>query len=229
MPTIYICGDSTAATYPENLAPAAGWGQLFGDCFDAPAAVSNHAYCGRSSKSFLAEGRLNAIEQVIQPGDFLFIQFAHNDNAPYIWRHTDPWTSYRHTLGLYIDTAREYGATPVLLTPICQRLWSGDGSTLMPSHEDYAQAAFQVGSGKSVPVIDALRRTMACVQAAGETGSKALYMHFAPGENPHHPNGLADNTHTRHAGALAFARLIAADVRGLGLSISSSVKEDIAL
>ena len=103
--TIYICGDSTAATYPPENAPITGWGQLLGD-YLPNVNVVNKAVGGRSTKSFLAEGRLTDIERTIQPGDLLLIQFTHNDTSDLVWRHTDPNTSFSANLEIYVDTAR---------------------------------------------------------------------------------------------------------------------------
>ena len=98
--TIYICGDSTAATYPPENAPITGWGQLLGD-YLPNVNVVNKAVGGRSTKSFLAEGRLTDIERTIQPGDLLLIQFTHNDTSDLVWRHTDPNTSFSANLEIY--------------------------------------------------------------------------------------------------------------------------------
>ena len=114
--TIYICGDSTAATYPPENAPITGWGQLLGD-YLPNVNVVNKAVGGCSTKSFLAEGRLTDIERTIQPGDLLLIQFTHNDTSDLVWRHTDPNTSFSANLEIYVDTARLHGAIPVLVTP----------------------------------------------------------------------------------------------------------------
>ena len=99
--TIYICGDSTAATYPPENAPITGWGQLLGD-YLPNVNVVNKAVGGRSTKSFLAEGRLTDIERTIQPGDLLLIQFTHNDTSDLVWRHTDPNTSFSANLETYV-------------------------------------------------------------------------------------------------------------------------------
>ncbi len=137
--TIYICGDSTAATYPPENAPITGWGQLLGD-YLPNVNVVNKAVGGRSTKSFLAEGRLTDIERTIQPGDLLLIQFTHNDTSDLVWRHTDPNTSFSANLEIYVDTARLHGAIPVLVTPIPRRYtggmassWTRTGRIPMPS------------------------------------------------------------------------------------------------
>ena len=114
--TVYICGDSTAASYSPALSPITGWGQALGR-FLPSVRVDNRAAAGRSSKSFLAEGRLRAIETAIAPGDLLLVQFTHNDASDLVWRHTDPWTSFTGNLSLFVDTALIHGAVPVLFRP----------------------------------------------------------------------------------------------------------------
>ena len=203
---IYICGDSTAASYQPQNAPLTGWGQVFSQ-YAAGAAVENRAAAGRSTKSFLAEGRLQKIEGEIAPGDLLLIQFTHNDSSDLVWRHTDPWTSFYHNLGIFVDTAMLHGARAVLLTPICRRIW--ENGALVDSHGEYPDAVRVLAARKNVPLIDMYESSKALVRQMGEEESKALYMHLEKGAYPAYPDGLADNTHTRPAGANAFARMAA--------------------
>lgn len=212
--TIYICGDSTAATYAPEEAPITGWGQML--CgFVGEIPVENRAMGGRSTKSFLSEGRLQKIETEIQPGDLLLIQFAHNDESELVWRHTDPWTSFYHNLGIYVDTALLHHATPVLLTPICRRYWR-DGE-LMPSHEDYPDAIRLLAMRRRVPLIDMYEKSVNLVRSLGDEGSRKLYMHLEKGSYPAYPDGSADDTHTRRAGAEAYARMVADELKRHGL------------
>ena len=135
--TIYICGDSTAASYSVWDAPMTGWGQVIARFFPG-VRVEDRAFAGRSSKSFIYEGRLQRIEGEIAPGDLMMIQFAHNDESGLVWRHTDPWTSYANTLSIFADTALMRGAVPVLMTPVCLRTWRE--GRLEESHGDYPEA-----------------------------------------------------------------------------------------
>jgi len=212
--TIYICGDSTAASYTPEEAPMTGWGQVLGE-FLPEAAVQNKSRGGRSTKSFLSEGRLQEIEETIQPGDLLLIQFTHNDTSDLVWRHTDPWTSFRNNLELFVDTALQAGARPVLMTPICCRIWR-DGQ-FQPSHGDYPEVIRTVAFQRNVPLVDLYERSAALVRQLGEAESRKLYMHVAPGLYPAYPNGQQDDTHTCRAGAEAWARITAEALRGLGL------------
>lgn len=211
---IFICGDSTAASYTQERYPMTGWGQVLPE-FVPGAEVVNAAAAGRSTKSFLSEGRLTAIEREIAPGDLLLVQFGHNDENPLAWRHTDPWTSYMNTLSIFIDTARLYGAVPVLLTPICIRAWK-DG-VLLPSHDDYPEAVRTLAAQRGVPLIDMYEKSLALVKSLGEEKSRELYMNFPAGMYPTIPEGRQDNAHTRPAGAEAYARMAAEGLREFGL------------
>lgn len=212
--TIYVCGDSTAASYTPEQAPITGWGQVVGE-FLPGVNVVNKAMGGRSTKSFLADGRLSAIEAAIQPGDLMLIQFTHNDGSDLVWRHTDPFTSFAANLALYVDTARLHGATPVLLTPIPRRCWR-DGE-LIDLHGDYPAAIRLVAMQKGVPLLDITRLGMDALRALGEDATRPLYMHVDAGLYPAYPDGSKDDTHTQRAGAELFARITAEQLRAQGL------------
>ena len=204
--TVYICGDSTAASYRPQDAPITGWGQVLGE-FVPGIRVENRAMAGRSTKSFLSEGRLQKIETEIRLGDLLLIQFTHNDGSDLVWRHTDPWTSFYHNLEIYVDTAILHGAKPVLLTPICRRYWA-EGQ-LRESHGDYPEAIRVLAAQRNVPLIDMYAQSIRYLRELGDEESKKLYLHVEPGVYPAYPNGNVDDTHTKRAGAEAYARMAA--------------------
>ena len=211
---IYVCGDSTAASYNPEETRMVGWGQLLGD-FLPGVTVVNLSMAGRSTKTFLAEGRLEPAGQA-DPGDLVLIQFAHNDeNEKKPERYTAPWTEFTENLKYFIRFAREHGAVPVLLTPICMRIWQ-DGK-LQPTHGEYPAAMRAVAEETDVPLIDLYTESFRIVEAMGEEGSKALFMHFAPGEDPAYPDGSEDNAHTKRAGAERFAEAAAQGLKELGL------------
>ncbi|MBR5110459.1 MAG: rhamnogalacturonan acetylesterase [Clostridia bacterium] len=212
--TIYVCGDSTAATYKPEEAPITGWGQVLSG-FLPGVRVENRAMGGRSTKSFLSEGRLQKIETEIQPGDLLLIQFTHNDNNDLVWRHTDPWTSFYHNLEIYVDTALLHQARPVLMTPICRRYWR-DGQ-LLASHGDYPEAIRVLALQRNAPLIDMYEKSIKLVRELGDEESKKLYLYARPGVYPAYPNGSADDTHTQRAGAEAYARMTAEALKEYGL------------
>ena len=212
--TIYICGDSTAASYKPEEAPITGWGQVLSE-FLPGVRVENRAMGGRSTKSFLSEGRLQRIETEIQPGDLLLIQFTHNDTSDLVWRHTDPWTSFYQNLQIYIDTAMLNRARSVLMTPICRRYWR-DGK-LLESHGEYPDVIRVLAAQRNMPLIDLYEQSKAYVRQLGEEESRKLYLHLAPGLDPAYPNGSADDTHTQRKGAETYARMTAEALKGMGL------------
>ena len=212
---IFICGDSTAASYEPEKTRMVGWGQLLGD-FLPGIGIVNLAMAGRSTRTFLAENRLAPAEQQLRPGDLMLIQFAHNDeNTEKPERYAAPWTDFRENLSVFVRFARQRGAVPVLLTPICMRVW--ENGILQPTHGEYPAAMRSVSEEMQVPLIDLYAESFRIVSALGKEGSKALFMHLAPGEDPAHPEGLRDNAHTRRAGAERFAAFAARELRAQGL------------
>lgn len=213
--TVYVCGDSTAAPYEPQRAPITGWGQLLENYLPGVKVV-DAARGGRSTKSFLSEGRLQQIEMDgLGAGDLLLIQFTHNDTSDLVWRHTDPWTSFMSNLSIYVDTARSLGTQPVLLTPICRRYFR-DG-VLIASHGEYPDAIRVLAMQKGVPLIDVYRKSVEAIGRMGDEASKKLYMHVEPGIYPDYPNGQADDTHTQYAGADFYAKMVADELKKLGL------------
>lgn len=202
-PTWYMCGDSTMTDQPEW--PYHGWGQLLKNFAPAGVAIENVAKSGRSSKSFMQERLLNAIECCLKPGDKLLIQFSHNDEKPDRERRTEPWTTYPEYLSLYIDAARRRGAEPVLITPLARRLYNPDG-TLRHSHDPYPDSMRALAQEKGVRLIEMERATEALITELGEEESKKIYLHFAPGECGLQ-EGLADNTHLSLEGASTYAQM----------------------
>lgn len=204
--TIYVCGDSTAASYKPEQAPITGWGQVLGE-FLPGVNIVNKAMGGRSTKSFLADGRLVAIEKDIQPGDLLLIQFTHNDTSDLVWRHTDPHTSFAANLEIFVDTARIHGAIPVLITPVPRRWWR-DGR-IANAHGEYPDAIRRVAMQRGVILLDVLAESTRIIEEMGEEASYPLYMNVEPGLYPAYPDGSKDDTHTQRAGAELFAKLTA--------------------
>lgn len=203
--TIHICGDSTAQSYTQDKAPITGWGQVIGEYLPG-IEINNRAMAGRSTKSFLAEGRLEAIKPMLQKGDLLLIQFAHNDWNDKPERHTEPWTSFTENLNIFIDTALAYGAVPVLLTPIPVRSWE-DGQ-LKDMHGEYPVAMRQLAAQRGVALLDVYAESLRALTDMGEEATEPLYMNFAAGLYPAYPDGSKDNAHTQRAGAELYARIV---------------------
>ncbi|SDG92469.1 rhamnogalacturonan acetylesterase [Winogradskyella thalassocola] len=206
--SIYTIGDSTMADKPnpeEN--PERGWCQLLPQFLNNNATVKNHAVNGRSTRSFIAEGRWDSVYQQMKKGDYIFIQFGHNDqkiNNPN--RYTNPHTAYRNNLIKFVSETREMGATPVLFTSIVRRNFNEE-KTLVDTHGEYPQEVRSVAQEFNVPLIDLQYLTEKLEEAYGVNGSKKLHLHYAPNEIPYYPEGKEDNTHLSVLGATEVARL----------------------
>ncbi|WP_413300793.1 rhamnogalacturonan acetylesterase [Bacillus sp. 1P10SD] len=206
--TVYLAGDSTVSDYSSSLAPRAGWGQVLEKYFDDQVVVNNEATPGRSSRSFIDEGRLDSILNHIEKGDYLFIQFGHNDEKikdP--TRYTEPYSTYKRYLKQYIDGARAKQAIPVLLTPVERRYFTEDG-VLSDTHGKYPNAMKELGLEEHVPVIDLTEGSNTLFQKLGPEKTKNVFLWLDAGENRNYPNGVKDNTHFQVAGAKKIARLV---------------------
>nr|WP_254705936.1 rhamnogalacturonan acetylesterase [Streptomyces vilmorinianum] len=221
MRTLYIAGDSTAAQKYADAAPETGWGMALPFFLHQDLAVANHAINGRSTKSFLDEGRLDVILEAIRPGDLLLIQFGHNDQKitdPS--RYTEPWTTYQDNLRRYVAGARERGARPVLATSVERRRFDASGTALRTLGE-YPAAMREVAREEGVELLDVQELSLALWQKLGPETTKA-YFNWTPAEQ--------DNTHFNPPGAIAVARLVAAELlhtRVLGPSDTRRLDEEI--
>lgn len=224
IPNVYIAGDSTVMTYSSRYYPQAGWGQKIASYFTDGVKFTNKAIGGRSSKSFVKDGRLDAILTEIRPGDELFIQFGHNDASSVPERHTDPYTTYKQYLSMYVDGARQRHAVPVLITPVGRRSWDEAGR-FKNDFPDYYEAMKQVAAEKNVPLLDLNARSIAFYNSVGIEGTKSLFLWLAPGVYPNWPNGVQDNTHFQEAGAVEIARLVSAAIRDSNLPIRPLLKQ----
>jgi len=207
--TIFTIGDSTCANKPlDNQNLERGWGQVLQSFFDLRyVEVDNHALNGRSSLSFRNQGHWQKVYDKIRPGDYVFIQFGHNDEKLDTARHTVPATTYKDQLRRYINETRQKGGTPVLLTSIVRRKFDENGM-LEETHGDYLQAVRDVAEEMNVVLIDHNLSSKKLVQDMGPDKSKELFMWVEPGTNPAIPNGRQDDTHLRARGARAMARLV---------------------
>ncbi|MDE6046813.1 MAG: rhamnogalacturonan acetylesterase, partial [Alistipes sp.] len=183
---IYLIGDSTCATKKlDKQNPERGWGHMFQPLFDEAVLVENHAVNGRSTKSFRDEGRWERVYDKLQPGDYVFIQFGHNDQKINdSTRYSSP-VQYAENLRRYVREAREKGAQPVLLTPIVRRHFV-DG-VLTDTHGDYPAAMRRVAEEENVPLLDMEPLTREWVASLGDEASKACFMWVAPGTCPLYP------------------------------------------
>lgn len=225
--SIYTIGDSTMAdkdTASNN--PETGWGQVLSTFFKPDKVnIENHAKDGRSTKSFIEEGRWQTIVNKLKKGDYVFIQFGHNDEkADQPQLYTDPQTSYKDNLKRFVRETRAKGANPVLLTSIVRRRFDSNG-TWTDTHGNYPAAVKALSRELGVPLIDLEEKTRKLVLDEGMDGSKKLFLHFKKGENAKYPEGKTDDTHLSRYGAFAVARLAVEGIRELKLPLTAVLKE----
>lgn len=219
---VFIASDSTAQDYPADRYPQAGWGTMLRCAFASDIIVENRAIGGRSTRSFMAEGRLDAIQHDIHRGDTLLIQFGHNDaNQGKPERYT-PVPEYEMRLKQFISVARAAKAQPVILTPVTRR--SFDGSHVVPSFPAYAAAAKRVAAQTHTPVIDLATLSEHWIESVGPEASRTYYLHYTPETGlPGFPKGIDDDTHFSELGARHVADLIAGALARTRLPIARHV------
>ena len=212
--TVYLAGDSTVTDQPNE--PYNSWGQMLPRFFKPTVAVANHAESGESLKSFTGAKRIDKIMSTIKPGDYLFVQFGHNDQkdkAP----GAGAFTTYAEALKKYVGMAREKGATPVLITPVSRRSFGkADGSEgrIENNLGDFPEAVKRVAKEEKVPLIDLNAMSHPFYEAMGPDKSKQA---FAPGDNTHHNN----------YGSYELARCVVEGIRAAKLDLAKKLAEDV--
>ncbi len=219
-PRVFLVGDSTMADKPPTGNPERGWGQALPLFFREGIRIENHARNGRSTKSFLREGRWDTVCARLRPGDYVLVQFGHNDSKKEdSTRFADAHTDYRTNLIRYVRDARRIGAHPVLLTPVARRRFDTTG-TYYDAHGDYPAVVREVGVSEQVPVIDLNASSGTLLASLGKTASEDLYLRVPPATYSAHPKGKGDDTHFRWRGAYAMAGLVADGIRALHLPLA---------
>ncbi|RHW17471.1 rhamnogalacturonan acetylesterase [Sphingomonas gilva] len=222
--TVFIASDSTAQTYRQDRYPQSGWGQVL-QCGLDGVAVDNRAIGGRSTRTFVSEGRWDKLIADVKAGDTVLIQFGHNDanrNRPA--RYAPAATDYRHHLTRFVADVKAKGATPVILTPVARRsFYEGRAQA---DFAEYSSVARVVARETDTPLIDleALSRTW--LTEAGEERAKAYFLHYDAGEVAAFPKGIEDDTHFSELGARHVADLIADALARLELPVSDAVRKD---
>lgn len=231
--TIFIIGDSTAANKDISKGKQErGWGMVLQSYFDDNIRVDNRALNGRSTRSFINEGHWDKVLQSMKPGDYVIIQFGHNDEKPKADRHTDPGSTFDYNLAKFVRETREHGGIPVLMNCVVRRNFfvnapendddeklrtqtfkdgvrMVEGDTLIDTHGLYRVAPRDVAQRMNVHFVDANQITHDLEQGLGTEASKKLHMWFLPGTEPSEPKGKQDNTHYSVYGAHVVARLLA--------------------
>ena len=212
---IYIAGDSTAQSYDTTKTLQRGWGQFLSLYFNDKVEVVNKAKAGRSTKSFQDEGRWAEIVSNIRKGDWVIIQFGHNDTSNKPERHASP-EDFKNNLIKFITDVRQKKANPILLTPVVMRTFK-DGVLVDDRLKQYPGITREVAKEYNVPLIDVNQKTRDLVLKLGDEKSKSLYMWLEPGVDSSKPDGSKDDTHSLEAGAMQIAKFVAEGIKDLKL------------
>lgn len=226
---VWLIGDSTVCIQPRDRSPVTGWGTPFEDFFDSTVTIMNRARGGRSTKTFINEGRWKNVMDSIEEGDYVLIQFGHNDEAKepqYRERYT-PVPDYKVNLIKFINEARSKKVNPVLITPVTRMVFDSLGN-IQETHKEYSAAVWEVGKQYNTPVIDLDARSRELLQEFGPKWSKVLFMQLDSLEHPHYPYGRRDNTHFNEYGARRMAQLVLAEIRKQKLELAERVTKKAA-
>ena len=225
---VYLIGDSTMCEYEAKRAPLTGWGMPFKNFFDTTVTIDNRAKGGRSTRTFLSENRWQPIADSLQEGDYVLMQFGHNDEAKeerYKDRYT-PVPDYKVNLAKFIAETRARKAVPVLITPVTRMRFDKEGKQ-QETHMEYTAAVFEVAKQYSVPVIDLDKRSRELLTQLGPVNANYLFMQLAPGEHPAYPEGQKDNTHFNEYGARRIAELVLAELKEQRIELAERVVKPV--
>jgi lysophospholipase L1-like esterase len=209
---IFLAGDSTMSVKEIKAYPETGWGMPFVYFWDSSVSIINKAKNGRSTKTFISEGLWKSITEEASSGDYVFIQFGHNDESPdKKERYATPDT-FKMNLNRFIKEARGKGVIPVLFTPVGRRKFDTSGK-VMETHHIYSQLTREVATEQKVLLIDLDSRSRQLYQNFGNENSKLLFLQLKPGEHPNYPDGKEDNTHFTELGARLIAQEVLSAIR----------------
>jgi DNA sulfur modification protein DndE len=223
-PTLFLVGDSTMADKPIAGNPERGWGQLLPSYFTEAISIENHARNGRSTKSFISEHRWDTVMSRVQEGDFVMIQFGHNDSKKEDSnRYADPNTTYRENLVRFVNDLKAKGANPVLITPVMRRNFDKEGN-FVDKHGDYPGVVKEVAAALKVPLLDLHSASKEMIVNEGIENSKRFFMHIPKGHFKNYKGKEEDNTHLSEYGAAAVASLVCKAVVEQQLSLTKYLK-----
>ena len=208
---IFIAGDSTASIKETKAYPETGWGMPFVYFWDSTVTVINKAKNGRSTKSFRNEKLWQQILDESSEGDYVFIQFGHNDEVPTKSNATTE-VEFRNNLTVFVNEAKSKKLNSILLTAVARRKFDSTGK-IVGTHDVYAQIVREVAVKEKVPLIDMDKKAQELYQQMGVETSKLFFLHLKPGEHPNHPVGKEDNTHFSELGARMIAQLVLGEIK----------------
>lgn len=220
--TLWLCGNSTVVD--QDYEPWASWGQMIPHWFDDKVAVANYAESGETAASFISANRLKKIMTLAKEGDYLFVEFGHNDQKQKT-PGSGAYYNFATNLKVFVDEARRRGVTPVFITPTQRRSFDRNGK-ITETHGDYPDAMRWVAAREQVPVIELHDMTRTFYETLGVEGSKAAFVHYAANTFPSQTKELADNTHFNPYGAYEIAQMVVQGIKDLNLPIATHISSD---
>jgi lysophospholipase L1-like esterase len=217
--TIYLIGDSTMCEYQPGPSHLTGWGMPFANFFDSTVTVKNKAEGGESTRTFIEENLWKPVADSLSPGDYLFIQFGHNDEVPSKGSYTTE-KDFKANLTRFVTEARNKGANPVLITPVARRKFDSSGS-VEDVHVTYAALVRSVAVEYKVPLIDLNKKSQELLQELGPENSKSLFL--GVGKNPYYPPTEEDITHFNQLGARKVAEIVLEEIKALKLECADRI------
>ena len=221
--TVFLCGNSTVVDQENE--PWASWGQMITRWFTPQVAVANFAESGLSCTSFLAQLRLDKILTQIKKGDYVIVEFGHNDEKEKK-AGDGAWYSYSRNLKIFADRVREAGGNIVFCTPTARRAFNADHKTINNTHGDYPEAMKTVAKREKVPVIDLTKVSTVFYETLGEEGSKKSLVHYPANTFPGQDKPLADNTHFNPYGAWEIAKMVVMGLKQMNSPLLNCLRDD---
>jgi len=220
--TLWLCGNSTVVD--QDYEPWASWGQMVTRWFDDKIAVANYAESGESASSFIAANRLKKIISLAHRGDYMFIEFGHNDQ-----KQKNPgsgaYYNFATNLKQFIDEAKAKGVTPIFVTPTQRRSFDEQGH-IKETHGDYPEAMRWVAKRENIKVIEVHEMTRTLFETMGVEGSKKALVHYAANTFPRQFGALSDNTHFNPYGAYQVAKMVVQGIKDLQLPFATHILPD---
>ena len=220
--TIYLCGNSTVVD--QDYEPWASWGQMIPRWFDDQVAFANYAESGETASTFIAAGRFKKILSLLQEGDYVFIEFGHNDQKQR-FAGAGAYYNFATCLKQMVDETRRHGAIPVFVTPTQRRSFD-DAGRIQETHGDYPEAMRWVARREGVQVIELHDATRSFYEQLGIEGSKQAFVHYPANTFPGQSRELADNTHFNPYGAYEIAKMVVEGMKTLGLPLVQHLRSD---
>lgn len=218
---VWLIGDSTMSVKEVRTYPETGWGMPFMYFFDSTVTVDDRAKNGRSTRTFIEEGLWQPVADNLSEGDWVFIQFGHNDEVETKKSYTTK-EQFTANLTRYVNESRAKKAIPVLLTPVARRKFDAAGK-VVGTHDVYSALVRETARKLNVLLIDLDAKGQALLQSMGVEGSKLLFNHLQPGEHPNYPEGKADDTHFSELGARKVAEIVLAEIKALKLPLAERI------